>query len=231
MWAGLKRVAMKPTGVRDRLRTATREALLEAAEQVFADHGIDGARIEDIAARAGVAVGTIYNYFGDSAELLDALIIQRRQDLLTRLDAAMAEAKRHHAPWSGQVEAFIRVTLACMRDHHPFYAILMQCENRKAPTTMGGVSTEFYARAEALVRRGARLGLVRAGDAAILPALLVTMCRAPLLHLRHAGRSAPWTEGLTDQMRRFFCAAARSDPGARAEATERGAPGRRRAGR
>ena len=61
--------------MRDRVRADTRAALLRASEQVFAEKGIDGARIEDIAARAGVAVGTIYNYFGDSTELLDALIL------------------------------------------------------------------------------------------------------------------------------------------------------------
>ena len=87
-------------GTRERVRNATRDGLLEAAEQVFADKGIDGARIEDIAARADVAVGTIYNYFNDSTELLQALIAQRRNDLLTRLDAAMADAKRQRAPWS-----------------------------------------------------------------------------------------------------------------------------------
>ncbi len=213
---------MTGPGTRGRVRTATREGLLEAAEQVFADKGIDGARIEDIAARAGVAVGTIYNYFGDSAELLKALINQRRSDLLSRLDEAMAEAKRRRAPWSGQVEAFIRVTLDCMRDHHPFYAILMQCENRKGPASVDGVSTEFYSRAEALVRRGVRLGLVRENDASILPAVLVTMCRAPLLHLRHSKPGASWTTDLSDQMLRFFCALVRSEPEDRAAPTTSG---------
>lgn len=202
---------MAGRGTRARVRTATRDGLLEAAEKVFAEKGIDGARIEDIAARADVAVGTIYNYFGDSTELLQALIGQRRTDLLTRLDEAMADAKRRRAPWSGQLEAFIQVTLECMRDHHPFYAILMQCENRKAPPSLGSVSAEFYERAEALIERGVRLGLVREADASILPAMLVTMCRAPLLHLRfHAG--APWTDDLSDQMLRFFCALVRSEP-------------------
>jgi AcrR family transcriptional regulator len=203
---------MTGRGTRDGVRTATREGLLEAAEQVFADKGVDGARIEDIAARAGVAVGTIYNYFGDSAELLKALIVQRRSDLLSRLDEAMADAKRQRAPWSGQVEAFIRVTLDCMRDHHPFYAILMQCENRRAHASADGVSTEFYKRAEALVQRGVRLGLVRDSDASILPAVLVSMCRAPFLHLRQSAPGSSWTTDLSDQMLRFFSAVVRSEP-------------------
>ncbi len=196
---------------RQPVRVATRQALLDAAEQMFADKGVDGARIEDIAGRAGVAVGTIYNYFGDSTELLCALIDERRRDLIARLDQAMADAKRRHAPWKGQVEAFIRVTLEYMRDHPTFYAILMQCENRKAPASMGGVSSEFYKRAQALVRRGVRLGLVREPDASILPAVLVTMCRAPLLHLRQA-RGASWTADMSNQMARFFVAVVRSEP-------------------
>jgi AcrR family transcriptional regulator len=185
------------------LKTATRDALLEAAEQVFAEKAIDGARIEDIAARAGIAVGTFYNYFRDGQELLDALIIERRRDFIGQLDQTMAGAKRRAEPWAAQVEAFIRVILTWIRDHHRFYAILMQCEHRKAPSAMGGVSSEFYDRAEALVRSGVRFGLVDAKDAALLPALLISMCRAPFLHLHHAGAGAPWTDELTDQMVRF----------------------------
>ncbi len=202
---------MAGRGTRVGVRTATRDTLLAAAEHVFADKGIDGARIEDIAARARVAVGTIYNYFGDSAQLLKALINQRRKDLLSRLDQAMADARRRRAPWSGQVEAFIRTTLDCTREHHRFYAILMQCESRATSPVIGAVSAAFYSRAEALVQRGVRLGLVRESDASILPAVLVTMCRAPLMHLR-AKPDAAWTDDLDDQMLRFFCALVRSEP-------------------
>ena len=198
--------------MRDRVRADTRAALLRASEQVFAEKGIDGARIEDIAARAGVAVGTIYNYFGDSTELLDALILERRRDLIAHLDEALASAKRQRTSWPGQVEAFISSTMDCTRDHLPFYAILMQCENRKTPSSMGGVSTEFYKRAQTLVRWGVNVGRVRPADAAILPALLVSMCRAPLLFLRQMSTNAAWDERLTEQLVRFFCAAATSVP-------------------
>ena len=198
--------------MRDRLRAVTRDGLLRAAEEIFAEKGIDGARIEDIATRAGVAVGTIYNYFGDSSELLSALIVARRQDLIAHLDQALAEAKRHRAPWSGQVTAFIRSTLDCTREHLPFYAILMQCENRKTPASLGGVSSEFYKRAERLIRDGVSLGLVREEDAAILPAALVMMCRAPLLQLRQTERGPTWADDVSDQIVRFFCAAVASAP-------------------
>jgi len=198
--------------MRDRLRAVTRDTLLRASEQIFAEKGIDGARIEDIAVRAGVAVGTIYNYFGDSGELLNALIVARKQDLVAHLDQALAQAKRQRTSWAGQVEAFIRSTLDCTREHLPFYAILMQCENRKAPSSLGGVSADFYRRAEALVRSGVELGLVRPADAALLPAVLVMMCRAPLLLLRQAGPSPSWNDAHVEQIVRFFCAAVASAP-------------------
>jgi AcrR family transcriptional regulator len=45
----------------------TRARLIEAAKDVFAEHGLADARIADITARAGVAYGSFYTYF-DSKE-------------------------------------------------------------------------------------------------------------------------------------------------------------------
>jgi AcrR family transcriptional regulator len=212
--------------MRDRLRAVTRDTLLRASEQIFAEKGIDGARVEDIAVRAGVAVGTIYNYFGDSGELLNALIVARRQDLIAHLDQALAQAQRQRTSWSGQVEAFIRSTLDCTREHLPFYAILLQCENRKTPSSMGGVSADFYKRAERLVQTGVDLGLVRRADSALLPAVLVMLCRAPLLLLRQAGPHPSWNDAHVEQIVRFFCSAVASGP---AQPSDRARPVKRRA--
>jgi AcrR family transcriptional regulator len=203
--------------MRDRTRTSTREALLRAAEQTFAEKGIDGARIEDIAALAQVAVGTIYNYFGNSGALAKALILERRRDLIAHLDRALSETRRRRASWPERVESFVRATLDCTRAHLPFYAILLQCENRKTPSPMVGVSSELYTRAEDLVQVGVKQGFVHKSDASILPAILVMMCRAPLLHLRQMGGGGAWNEAVTGQLVRFFCAAAGSAPRATAE--------------
>lgn len=47
-----------------------RQAILDAALELCAEHGFHGAPISMIAARAGVGVGTIYRYFQDKDELL-----------------------------------------------------------------------------------------------------------------------------------------------------------------
>ena len=48
--------------------------MLVAAEDVFAEAGLAKAHVEDIARRAGVAVGTLYNYYKDRDALLAAVL-------------------------------------------------------------------------------------------------------------------------------------------------------------
>ena len=49
------------------------QQILEAALGVFSKHGFDRATIPDIAREAGIAVGTIYNYYESKRELLVAI--------------------------------------------------------------------------------------------------------------------------------------------------------------
>ncbi|MGH8518489.1 MAG: TetR family transcriptional regulator [Panacagrimonas sp.] len=67
---------------------ATREALIDAAEQVFRREGVTRTSLAEIAAEAGMTRGAIYWHFRDKAELLDALC----QRTVLPLDAAFARA-------------------------------------------------------------------------------------------------------------------------------------------
>jgi AcrR family transcriptional regulator len=60
----------------------TRERLLRAAAEVFAERGYDGTRVADIAAAAGVSNGAMYAHFASKAELMvDALRTHGRRML------------------------------------------------------------------------------------------------------------------------------------------------------
>jgi AcrR family transcriptional regulator len=60
----------------------TRDRLLRAAADVFAERGYDGTRVADIAAAAGVSNGALYSHFASKAELLvDALRTHGRREL------------------------------------------------------------------------------------------------------------------------------------------------------
>ncbi len=66
-----------PRARRTRDAAASREAILEAAEKAFAQHGFHGARVENIAKAAGVAKGTVFLHFQDKENLLFALAEHR----------------------------------------------------------------------------------------------------------------------------------------------------------
>jgi AcrR family transcriptional regulator len=64
--------------------------MLLAAEDVFAESGLAKAHVEDIARRAGVAVGTLYNYYRDRDGLLAAVLASRTDELMAELSDAVA---------------------------------------------------------------------------------------------------------------------------------------------
>lgn len=72
-------------------RPATVAGLLEAAERVFAEKGIEGASIAELCAAAGFTRGAFYSNFADKQELFFALFEQRLQLMAQIVDEQGAE--------------------------------------------------------------------------------------------------------------------------------------------
>ena len=56
---------------------ASRDALLEAAADLFARRGYTGTNTKDIAEQAGVSVGTLYFYFKDKRQILVTMLVEK----------------------------------------------------------------------------------------------------------------------------------------------------------
>jgi AcrR family transcriptional regulator len=88
-----------------------RAALLRAARDVLVEEGYHHAKIDEIAARAGVAKGTYYLYFDDKraifAELVDGLV--------GRIEAAIVRVDER-ADLGAQVRHNIRATIAVLAE-------------------------------------------------------------------------------------------------------------------
>ena len=56
---------------------ASRDALLEAAADLFARRGYTGTNTKDIAEQAGVSVGTLYFYFKDKRQILVSMLVDK----------------------------------------------------------------------------------------------------------------------------------------------------------
>jgi AcrR family transcriptional regulator len=73
-----------------------RERLTAAAAELFATRGV-GVPLEDIAAHAGVSIGTLYNNFANRGALLDAVLPDRLVEVQRLADAAAADPDAWHA--------------------------------------------------------------------------------------------------------------------------------------
>ena len=89
-------------------RGLARERLLQAAESVFARDGFEGARIEDVAAAAGVSTGTLYNYFDGKADLVMEMQHRRMDEALAGVDALLAGPGAFPQKLEGYLDSFFR---------------------------------------------------------------------------------------------------------------------------
>ncbi|HZH40340.1 MAG TPA: TetR/AcrR family transcriptional regulator [Gemmatimonadales bacterium] len=90
---------MKPRW--QRRKEARPEEIVNAALATFAEHGFAAARLDDVAARAGVTKGTIYLYFKNKEDLFQAVV---RQTVIPKLDRAEQEVRE----WPGSTAELLR---------------------------------------------------------------------------------------------------------------------------
>jgi AcrR family transcriptional regulator len=64
-----------------------REAILRAALEVFAEHGVHGVPVPDIAERAGVGTGTIYRFFESKEVLVNEVYREQKRAIAARIDS------------------------------------------------------------------------------------------------------------------------------------------------
>lgn len=88
----------------------TREQILQAATQLFAEKGFANVSIREICQEANVSLPLVYYYFGDKAGLFEAVVRQSvtMQDFLSALE----EKIRRHTDPLEQLRAFIRLYLS-----------------------------------------------------------------------------------------------------------------------
>src|SRR4051812_42010153 len=88
-------------------RAATRERILRAAHELVADGGFGAASVAAVAARAGVATGSVYRHFSSKADLF--------AEVFRRAAQREVDAVAHADTLAGGVETFARRALAGRR--------------------------------------------------------------------------------------------------------------------
>lgn len=132
-----------------------REAVLDAAGELFARDG-DDVQMDEIAARAGLGVGTLYRHFADK-QALRAAIIARRFAVVTELARA---AEQLEDPW----KAFEALLVGYLESVQPDAAFRFAILSPREPT-WGDIVAEkdaFSQIVERVVQRAVGAGLLRA---------------------------------------------------------------------
>jgi AcrR family transcriptional regulator len=98
------------------------ESVLEASVEVFNERGYDGASMEDLSKRLGIAKSAIYHHVSGKEELL-------RMALDRALDgwaAAAAQAEALDAPAIVRLEMLVRWTVAVLETQLPYVTLLLR---------------------------------------------------------------------------------------------------------
>jgi AcrR family transcriptional regulator len=92
---------------------ARRRRLLEAAVELAAEGGYDAVQMRDVAARAGVALGTLYRHYSSKDQLLLAALADQAGELRSRL---AQRPPRGEDPGDRVADVLRRATRALTRD-------------------------------------------------------------------------------------------------------------------
>jgi len=104
---------------------ARRTAILDKAENIFAEKGFYNTSVAEIANASGFSIGSIYQYF-EGKEHLYATMINLKLD---RLYADVKGAVEGRSGLRGKLEAFIRTQFEFVEGNLDFCRLFARCEN------------------------------------------------------------------------------------------------------
>ena len=106
---------------RSAARSLFRNAILDAAERVFGKNGFHASRIQDVAAEAGVGVGTVYNHFRQKEDVLRALLEERTEEAIRRLHPVEGEPDSFEERLNARMSRFLEY----LDQHRGYFRLFM----------------------------------------------------------------------------------------------------------
>jgi AcrR family transcriptional regulator len=180
-----------------------RAELLLAARDEFAERGFHDAKVDDIAARAGVAKGTFYLYFRDKRSVFEELV----DGLFARLGGAILTVDVA-TDIESQVKHSIRAVVSVLRGDPTTTRLLLAQASGLDPAFAEKVRS-FFQQVHTLLREaladGQRMGIVASGD----PSLFASFTLGGLKELlqepgSHGSDAAHGREQLVDELFRLL---------------------------
>lgn len=143
--------------------TSTKSRVLEAATQVFLEHGFDGASMDQVRQLAGVSNGSLYHHYPTKAQLADALYAHTLRGFHTVVMGAITGRTSAQGGIKGMVRAYIQWVV-----DHPAQARLLHELRRSGGLADAGEWTQANAEVFDVLARWIRKQ-VDAGEMRDLP--------------------------------------------------------------
>lgn len=140
------------TGARRADARRNRRRILEAAREVFAEHGAS-ASTEAVATRADVAIGTVFRHFPTKTDLLGAVVMDAWDELVAEVDVLVDQSDDATA-----VFAFCASAMTSSVEHRVVFAKLAETGTR---VDVGDALTRLRPRVDVLLERAQAVGVVR----------------------------------------------------------------------
>lgn len=122
-------------------KEAKKDDIFSAAASVFAEKGYSGTRMEDIAVKANIGKGTVYEYFRSKDELFFALY----QNLLDKFHTKIYSALTPQQSPTETLAAFVTTTLKAFDEWHEYAILLIEfwTEHRRGKFSQVEFSTIY----------------------------------------------------------------------------------------
>lgn len=150
----------------------TREALLFAARQLFAQRGYDGTSIRALTSAAGANLGAVTYHFGSKEALYRTVLLE----VLGPLPDRIREAATSDGPPLDRVERIVRAYLRFFADHPDVPRFMLQeiAQGKLPPPPVVEVIGSVAGTIAATLHEGQRAGEIREGDPLLLTLSLVS---------------------------------------------------------
>ena len=188
----------------------TVDALVEATEQLLRAGGYDSVSTNRVAKRAGVSIGSLYQYFPGKEALVAAVIERRAADTRARLAQVLREHRE--ASLEDAIRAIVKMYLGRYREDRDLYVAILPVidlvRRQELVTQQIEGIVSWMASGLEQVR-----GRVRRGDARVAAFVLVSALEG--VARRSVTCRGPWTDGdvLTDEFTDLVLRYLLKDPG------------------
>jgi AcrR family transcriptional regulator len=110
----------RKNGKRHGSQPATKERILQVAEELFAQKGFDGTRTRDIAEQVGINISTLHFHWKSKEELYTAVyqnLLSQRAGLAEEVFALLAQPASPGSEWQETVQAVVNKMFAFFQVH------------------------------------------------------------------------------------------------------------------